>query len=622
MAMRCNLFAAVLGVIAALALTRGADEPKKENAETKPSEVRQAALERQERLQKQFEKWTEVLLRVLKRAAAGGKPEARAKAAVLKEMLERVDEEGMANKFTKLVDSLKDGDTLSTLDSCESVLAGTDELAKSLRGVAEIDLAGLRMKELEAQRSAIENRIKKLKSLVADQNRIRAAIKKGDGDLSDLARDQQEITKSLRTLLGRTDPSPGAKGESNAASTGTHFPGDKRMQEALPHLERAEAALGKAKTEAAVADQGEALEKLEQTCKDLAGFRTKLDEEYEGRVQGEFRGRCDMLLREQTDVESGTVLILRAIAENPDKKPTRSEAQKAAALADRQNRILTQTERLIAWVQEAHPAGASPEYFRRIREDMIYVSRQLKKAEVGDSTQKLERRIIDRITKTLSDLKSSAWEAPDPEDIAHLTPAEQHWVDANDEIRNSVEDEWDKLHKVNLVLSEPDGPRQYDAAKAQVEKIDRTLKKNQTRAAEAVMDLARSLGKLKQNRIPVDIQSRLESAKEESPRAFEAARKALADFREALATEEDDAKEKTKKVRAAGGEAEKELTRLAEFIRRAQDESTDATELNWLGAELQRILNAELKERNALKALLKKRELDLLKDLKDPDRCG
>jgi hypothetical protein len=619
MAMRWNLFAAVLAVITALTLTRGADEPKKENSDKKPSELRQAALERQERLQKQFEKWTEMLLRVVQRAAAGGKPEARAKAAVLKEMLYRVDEEGMANKFTKLVDSLKDGNTLSTLDSCESVLAGTDELVKSLRAVAEIDLAGLRMKELEAQRSAIENRIKQLKTLVADQNRIRAAIQKGDGDLSGPSREQQEITKRLRTILGKTDPSPGAKGEPNSAPPGTHIPGDKRMEEALPLLERAEAALGKKKTEAAAADQGEALEKLEQACKDLAEFRTKLDEEYEGRVQGEFRGRCDMLLREQTEVESGTVLLLKAIAENPDKKPTRREAQQAASLADRQNRIVTQTERLIAWVQEAHPMGASPELLRRIREDMIYVSRQLTKAEVGDSTQKLERRIIDRITKTVSDLKSSAWQAPDPEDIAHLTPAEQHWVDANEEIRGSVEDEWEKLRKVNLVLSDPDGPRQYDAAKAQVEKIDRALKKNQTRAAEAVTDLARSLGKLKQNRIPVDVQSRLESAKEESPRAFEAARKALAGFREALAKEEDDAKEKAKKVRAAGGEAEKELTRLAEFIRRAQDESTAATELNWLGAELQRILKAELRERDALDGLLKKWEMKILKD---PEKCG
>jgi hypothetical protein len=113
------------------------------------------------------------------------------------------------------------------------------------------------------------------------------------------------------------------------------------------------------------------------------------------------------MLALQIEVRDGTVRVFKAIEENPDKKPTRSNEQRALQLSDREQVIVDEATAAIKMLEAEGSAVAFPEVFIQVREDMRHVTRRLGKADVGSVTQLIEEDIIQTLKEMIEALKKA-----------------------------------------------------------------------------------------------------------------------------------------------------------------------------------------------------------------------
>src|SRR5262249_28405014 len=147
----------------------------------------------------------------------------------------------------------------------------------------------------------------------------------------------------------------------------------------------------------------EVLKKWEELLKQLR------EEEIE-RILAALQAQCERMLSLQIQVRDGTLSVDRTIQESADKKPTRAEDQKALELSDREHEIVRLAEKAIGMLRDEGSAVAFPEVFTQVRDDMMEVSRRLRKTDVGNMTVTIENDIIATLREMIEALKKARQE--------------------------------------------------------------------------------------------------------------------------------------------------------------------------------------------------------------------
>ena len=88
---------------------------------------------KQEQIKRQFEEFQQSLLRLAHRLASSPNQQDREKAEVLKKAIAQASEQGVDNKFTTLMLTLKNSDTFKDLDKLQGLMDKNTELRNDLR---------------------------------------------------------------------------------------------------------------------------------------------------------------------------------------------------------------------------------------------------------------------------------------------------------------------------------------------------------------------------------------------------------------------------------------------------------------------------------------------------------
>lgn len=120
--------------------------------------------------------------------------------------------------------------------------------------------------------------------------------------------------------------------------------------------------------------------------------------------------RCQYLLRMQVEIYDGTVQLAKAIAANPDKKPSRADTQKALGLSDRAGEIDREAGQLVRLLEDRAPKSPYLEALRTLGDEARRVQHRLAKVDVGVETRALEARIGAKLKEAVAAIRK---EAPD-----------------------------------------------------------------------------------------------------------------------------------------------------------------------------------------------------------------
>lgn len=435
-----------------------------EDSKAKPASAPNGneALE-QEHLAQQFRKLEAILLQMAQRLERSSKPEDRERAAILKEAIKQAQNAQIDNKFDKLINLLQENK--ENLDEIKQAADQSKELADDIRQLINLLLSDNRDAQLKAERERLQQLLKMLDAVIRNQKSVRALTEIGKTAKEALAKSQNKVTKATENVAqamskgkdskggekaegksgsqGKGDSKQGQgkgdqqgkqgqqgqqgqkgqqgqqgqkgqqgqqgqkKGQQNSDNPQQDTPGKKQVEEAIGRQWRAEEEIKKQNKEGASDNQDKAIEKLEQARRQLEALLRQLREEELQRLLAALEARCREMLALQIEVYDGTVRVDKAIAQNPDRKPTRSEEQHALQLSDREQQIVRLANKAIQILESEGSAVAFPVVFRDVRDDMVNVARRLGKADVGSVTQLTEQDIITALKEMIEALKKA-----------------------------------------------------------------------------------------------------------------------------------------------------------------------------------------------------------------------
>src|SRR5262249_44720726 len=176
-------------------------------------------------------------------------------------------------------------------------------------------------------------------------------------------------------------------------------------QDAIEEMKKAEKRLAEEKRRDASRNQDEALKDLEAARKQLEELLRQLREEEQERILVDLQRRCERMLQMQTAVMEDTVRLDKAIQQNSDRKPDRTQEQDSLKLSDREEDIVREANRALQILATEGSAVAFAEVFTQVRDDMRTVSRRLGKVDVGHVTQATEQDIIAMLKEMIEALK-------------------------------------------------------------------------------------------------------------------------------------------------------------------------------------------------------------------------
>src|SRR5436190_6848733 len=162
------LFLALLGSMACLALAGQQDAQK---AATPSGKEDLTILE--ERLASQFNAFQSNLLQMAQRLERSAKPEDRERAVLLKDAIKKTQELGTPNKFTTLIDLLKNNKAISLNDAKEA-MDRSKMVAEDIRMLLAILMSDNRDAQLKTEKDRIQRLIKMLDKAIQVQKVARA----------------------------------------------------------------------------------------------------------------------------------------------------------------------------------------------------------------------------------------------------------------------------------------------------------------------------------------------------------------------------------------------------------------------------------------------------------------
>ena len=184
--------------------------------------------------------------------------------------------------------------------------------------------------------------------------------------------------------MGGSPPQAGQKGDGQSPPPGSPK-GDKddvanagkKVNEAGYEQAKAEDNLDKKKNDAAVKNQADTIDKIEEAKKKLENLLRQMREEEIERVLAALQARCEKMLMMQQQVLAGTEDTDRVINKNSDKKPTAINKREGLKLSDQEKDIVQEANKCIDILEAEGSAVAFPEVFQQIRQDMIHVQKRL-----------------------------------------------------------------------------------------------------------------------------------------------------------------------------------------------------------------------------------------------------
>ncbi len=201
---------------AGFALLANAEPPAPSKPDAKPKAAENDKIEikptvedlaaKQIRMQALFSDFKSALLRLSQRMANSPKPEDRERAKLLKQALEKANEEGIDNSFDKLVTILKAAKP-DDQNAINKAMTETDDLVKRLRAILALLMTDNRDAELKRLIAEATRRLEELKRIIREQETERTRTELGRGDKNTLGKEQNRIT-------GDTDRLAQGKGKS------------------------------------------------------------------------------------------------------------------------------------------------------------------------------------------------------------------------------------------------------------------------------------------------------------------------------------------------------------------------------------------------------------------------
>jgi hypothetical protein len=222
-----RVLASVFFAMAAFALLANAEPPKVDTKKPVPekdkldidSSVKDLA-SKQVRQQALFSDFKSALLRLSQRMAASPKPEDQERAKLLKQALEKANEEGIENSFDKLVMILKAANK-DDQAGIEKAIRETDDLTKRLRAILVLLQTDNRDAELKRQIAEAQRRLEELKRLIREQETVRTNTELNRRDKDRLGQDQKKVTNDTDALAkGKAKGDQGGEGAKAGSKAG------------------------------------------------------------------------------------------------------------------------------------------------------------------------------------------------------------------------------------------------------------------------------------------------------------------------------------------------------------------------------------------------------------------
>lgn len=450
--------------IASLALVAipGADDPSTApQSKQKPlaAEKDDVALD-QERLARQFRDFEAALLSLAQQLERSSKAEDRDRAVTLKAAIKKASEVGIDSRFETLVTLLRNTKSVE-LTEMKEAMEQSRTLANDIKVLLDLLTSDNDAARLKAEKERMEKLLEMLGKVIREQKVVRAQTESRRTGKDALGKAQEKVTRSTQDIakaMKNKDGKGSEKKSDNKDSQGKgkdknegknqgqgknqsqgkgqekdqnqgqqknngnqqpksgeqqpdqQLPGQKQVEDAVRDQNNAKKNIDKDKNEDASKNQDDAIKKLEEVRKQWEELLRQLREEELKRLLEALQVRCQRMLAIQIEVYDGTVRVDKAIAQNPDKKPSRPEEQRSLQLSDREQMIVAEASKALQLLETEGSAVAFPEAFSQVHDDARDVARRLGKADVGTVTQGIEQDIISTLKEMIEALEKAKQE--------------------------------------------------------------------------------------------------------------------------------------------------------------------------------------------------------------------
>jgi hypothetical protein len=402
---------AVLALLTCSTVAGGADRVPT------PQEVEKELAARQAAMARRYGDLEQSLIRLAARLEKSPKEEDRARAARLRKAIELSGKQNVRGGFEKLIQALQSDKSLSVPELVDA-LKQQKGLADDIKAIRALLLDGDRYEELKKDIETIKQLIKMLDRIIRDQKIVRSNTEGEKLARPMLVRVQTDVRTSTEKLARKMGVKiPGGDAAAENPEPARPVKGAVQVQQATVPQKNAVAKIQGGELPAASDEQDQAIRKLEDARKQLYDILRQLRTEEVERVLMALHARCERMLQLQLAIYGKTIDIHAGIEKTQEKKPTRADEMKAAALAQLEDEIVAEVTKAIQLLESEGTAVAFPEVFAQLRDDTKLVSRRLGKCDVGAMTQTIERDIISMLREMIGALKKAE------DEIANGPPA-------------------------------------------------------------------------------------------------------------------------------------------------------------------------------------------------------
>jgi hypothetical protein len=389
-----------------------------------PGPAEKLALEEQQ-LAAKYKHLEDVLLRMAELSAASDPR----RAALLRKTVAQSKELLVSVRFERLVELLGK-------DQLSRALENQAELDQDLRALLELLMSENRAKTIETEKARIREYLKRLGTLIKQQEDIQARTAGGDdpkrlaGEQGKLADKTGGLAKDIRKNEEKGEGEKGeggrgkaeggkAKGEGGQQEQAAN-PARKQLEAAQRKMKEAEEKLEQAQREGAADKQEQAKEALRQAKAELEQILRQLREEQLARVLAMLEARFRKMLQMQQEVYEGTLRLDRV----PAAQRTHNHEIESSRLSNKESQIVVEVDKASLLLREDGSAVAFPEAVDQLRDDTRQVVARLAQAKVGKITQGIEEDVLAALNEMVEALKKAQKDLSDKQKPAKGMPGQ------------------------------------------------------------------------------------------------------------------------------------------------------------------------------------------------------
>ncbi len=201
-------------------------------------------------------------------------------------------------------------------------------------------------------------------------------------------------------------------------------------------MQQAQDRLKEAERNGAADEQQRAIEELQQAKAELERILRQLREEELEQLLAMLEARFQKMLKDQTVVYEGTVLLDSVPRDQRDQ----DELIQGGRLSRNEGEIALDAEKALQLLLEDGTSVAFPETVEQMRDDMLLVADNLRLVDVGELTQNIELDIIATLGELIEALRRAQadlqqGDPPPPQQGQQGQPADPHLIDQLAELK-------------------------------------------------------------------------------------------------------------------------------------------------------------------------------------------